>query len=201
MYSAKVPPSGIGREGIGSVFPPVFGGRQESPPVPAVRPARPDAFGRAHRGVLATSSIAAASVFQSAGGIWKPSRIEYSGPDSPRCHWAPAVCPTEQRGPLASPRRNMPSAVSARNLGYSMHCIFSENCFPGQSCRGTLMILAFFTGSPLACSFRCWSKGAGLSERPRRACRRRRQKEPRTCVRGQPRRRRVLAVAVEAAGR
>lgn len=179
---------------MGSVFPPVFGGRQESPPAPAVRPARPDAFGRAHRGVLAASWIAAASVFQSPGGIWKPSRIVHSGLDSPRCHWAPAVCPTEQRVPLASPRRNMPSAVSARNPGYSMHCLFSENCFPG-SCRGTLMMWAFFTGSPLACPPVPARRAPGLSERPRRACRRRRQKEPRSCVRGQPRRRRVIALA------
>ena len=32
--------------------------------------------------------------------------------------------------------------------------------FP-RSCRGTLMMWAFFTGSPLACPSRCWSKGAG----------------------------------------
>src|ERR1035437_2021844 len=32
--------------------------------------------------------------------------------------------------------------------------------FP-RSCRGTLMMWAFFTGSSLPCPSRCWSKGAG----------------------------------------
>jgi len=102
----------------------------------------------------------------------------------------PAVHSGEQQGALASPRRNMPGAVSTRG-SWATRCEPIGRELVSGSCLGYATTMAFFRDSRWRCASCCWSNDAAGGHRglPRRPCHRRLWVAPRRCVRGSRRRR------------